>query len=80
MILFNTKKVLQLLVQFKAPPKKNFQTNLIFTSPVQPSIYGVFNPQGSKFLTRLRLGLSQLSENRFRHNLKSELIHPALAF
>ena len=30
----------------------------------------MFNPQGLKFLTRLRLGLSHLNEHRFRHNFK----------
>ena len=40
---------------------------LAFIRPVQRSIYNVFNPQGLKFLTRLRLGLSHLNEHRFRH-------------
>ena len=31
---------------------------LAFIRPVQRSIYNVFNPQGLKFITRLRLGLS----------------------
>ena len=43
---------------------------LAFIRPVQRSIYNVFNPQGLKFLTRLRLGLSHLNEHRFRHNFK----------
>ena len=33
---------------------------LAFIRPVQRSIYNVFNPQGLKFLTQLRLGLSHL--------------------
>ena len=43
--------------------------------PVQRTIYNVFNPQGLKFLTRLRLGLSHLNEHRFRHNFK-DCINP----
>ena len=48
---------------------------LAFIQPVQRSIYNVFNPQGLKFLTRLRLGLSQLNQHRFRHNFK-DCINP----
>ena len=48
---------------------------LAFIRPVQRSIYNVFNPQGLKFLTRLRLGLSHLNEHRFRHNFK-DCINP----
>ena len=44
---------------------------LAFIQPVQRSIYNVFNPQGLKFLTRLRLGLSHLKEHRFRDNFKN---------
>ena len=43
---------------------------MAFIRPVQESIYDVFNPQGLKFLTRLRLGLSRLNEHRFTHNLR----------
>ena len=46
-----------------------------FIRPVQQSIYSVFNPQGLKFLTRLRLGLNHLNEHRFRHNFK-DCINP----
>ena len=35
----------------------------------------MFNPQGLKFLTRLRLELSHLNEHRFRHNFK-DCINP----
>ena len=48
---------------------------LAFIQPVQRSIYNVFNPQGLKFLTRLRLGLSHLNEHRFRYNFK-DCINP----
>ena len=43
---------------------------LAFMRLVQRSIYNVFNPQGLKFLTRLRLGLSHLNEHRLKHNFK----------
>ena len=43
---------------------------MTFIRPVQQSIYSMFNPQGLKFLTRLRLGLSHLNKHRFRHNFK----------
>ena len=42
-----------------------------FIRPVQRSIYSRFDPQGLKFLTQLRLGLSHLNEHRFRHNFKN---------
>ena len=48
---------------------------LAFIRPVQRSVYSVFNPQGLKFLTQLRLGQSHLSEHRFRHNFK-DCINP----
>ena len=43
---------------------------MAFIRPVKRSIYDVFNPQGLKFLTRLRLRLSHLNKLRFRHNFK----------
>ena len=53
-----------------------FQSKLLaFIRPVQRSIYNVFNPQGLKFLIRLRLGLSHLNEHRFRHDFK-DCINP----
>ena len=52
---------------------------LDFIRPVQRSSYSVFNPQGLKFLTRLRLGLTCLNEHRFRHDFKTALIHCGLA-
>ena len=48
---------------------------LAFIRPVQRSIYNVFNPQGLKFLSRLRLRLSHLNKHRFRHNFK-DCINP----
>ena len=52
---------------------------MTFIRPVQRSIYNVFNPQGLKFLTRLRLGLSHLNEHRFRYNFK-DCINPLCSF
>ena len=48
---------------------------LVFIRPVQRSVYSVFNPQGLKFLTQLRLGQSHLNEHRFTHNFK-DCINP----
>ena len=45
-----------------------FKSRLLsFICPVQRNIYNIFDPKGLTFLTRLRLGLSQLNEHRFRH-------------
>ena len=43
---------------------------LSFIRPVQNSIYNIFGHKGLKFLTSLRLGLSHLNANRFRHNFQ----------
>ena len=48
---------------------------MAFIRPAQRSIYNMFNPQGLKFLTRLRLELSHLNKHRFRHNFK-DCINP----
>ena len=45
--------------------------SLAFIQPVQRSIYSVFSPQGLKFLTRLRLGMSHLKKQRFRQRLNN---------
>ena len=54
---------------------RNSESNSVFKSrllsfirPVQSNIYNIFDPQGLKLLTRLRLGLSHRNENRFQHN------------
>ena len=48
-----------------------FKTKLLpFIRPLQTNIYNIFDPKGLKFLTRLRLGLSYLNEQRFRHNFQ----------
>ena len=33
-------------------------------------IFNIFNPEGLKLFTRLRLGFSHLNENRVRHNFQ----------
>ena len=37
---------------------------------VQSNIYSIFDEKGLKLLTRLRLGLSNLNEHKFRHNFQ----------
>ena len=39
--------------------------------PVQKKVFNIFDPQGLKLLTRLRLGFSHLNEHRFRHNIEN---------
>ena len=41
---------------------------LTFIRPSEKSIYSIYDPQESKFLSRLRLGFSYLREHKFRHN------------
>ena len=38
--------------------------------PTAKLIYKIHNPIGLKFLTRLRLGLSQLNKHKFKHNFQ----------
>ena len=53
-----------------------FKSRLLsFIRPVQNSIYNIFDPEGLKVLTRLRVGLSHLNEHRFRHNFQ-ECLNP----
>ena len=44
---------------------------LAFIRPEKSSIFNIFDPQGLKILTRLRVGFSHLNEHRFRHNIKN---------
>ena len=39
------------------------------------SVFGIFNPLGLKFITRLWLGLSHLNEHRFKHNF-NDCVNP----
>ena len=53
-----------------------FKSKLLsFIRPVQNNIFNIFDSQGLKLLTRLRLGFSRLNEHRFRHNFK-ECVNP----
>ena len=46
-----------------------FRKNLLtFIRAFEKSIYNICDPQGSKFLNKLRLGFSHLREHKFRHN------------
>ena len=46
---------------------------LNFTQPCANSICNIHNPLGIQLLTRLRLGLSQLYEHKFRHCFQDTL-------
>ena len=53
-----------------------FKSRLLsFIRPIQSNIYNTFDPQGFKFLTPLRLGLSNVNDHRFRYNFQ-ECINP----
>ena len=53
-----------------------FKSKLLsFIHSVQNNIFNIFDPQGLKLLTRLRLGFSHLNEHKFRHNFK-ECVNP----
>ena len=51
------------------------QKLLPFICPLENSILNVFDQEGLKLLTRLRLGFSHLNEHRFRHNFQ-ECLEP----
>ena len=46
---------------------------LSFTRPMPNSIYNIHNPLGIKYLTRLRIGISQLKEHKFRNNFQDSI-------
>ena len=46
---------------------------LKFLSPSSKNIFKIPNPQGDKFLTRLRLGFSYLREHKFEHSFQDLL-------
>ena len=48
-------------------------TILKFLRPSPNSVFKCHNPQGIKFLTRLRLGLSHLREHKFKHSFRDSL-------
>ena len=49
------------------------QKILKFIRPTKNSIFGYHNPRGVKLLTRLRLGLRQLREYKFKHSFQDTL-------
>ena len=50
---------------------KNFLLKSIRPKP--RSIFGLHNPTGLKYLTRIRLGLSHLREHKFKHNFQDSI-------
>ena len=48
---------------------------LNFIRPSEKGIFCIYDPQGSKLLNRLRLGLSHLREHNFRHNF-ADTVNP----
>ena len=40
-------------------------------------IYNIYDPQGPKFLNKLRLGFSRLREHKFRHDF-ADTVNPSL--
>ena len=53
-----------------------FKSRLLsFICPVQNNIYNIFDPEGLKFLTWLRVGLSHLNAHTFHHNFQ-EFLNP----
>ena len=48
---------------------------LNFIRPSEKSIFSIYDPQGSKLLSRLKLGFSHLREHKFRHNF-GETLNP----
>ena len=46
---------------------------LKFIRPSANSLFNCHNPKGIKFITRLRLGLSQLREHKFKHSFQDSL-------
>ena len=56
----------------KSESISSFKNRLLaFICPQESSIFNIFDPQGLKFLTRLRVGFSHLNEHRFRHNIEN---------
>ena len=46
------------------------QELLLLIHLLENIIFNIFDPEGLKLFTRLRLGFSHLNENRFRHNFQ----------
>ena len=61
-------------VTINAETYASFQKVLLnFIRPTRSSTYKIYDPLGMKLLTRLRLGLGHLSEQKFRHNFADSL-------
>ena len=59
-----------------APSFSLFKTSLLKVGrPHANFTYRIHNPVGTRFLTRLRLGLSHLNEHKFRHNF-ADCVNP----
>ena len=59
----------------KAQSLSLFQTNILkFIQPSPNSVYNCHNPKGLKFITRVRLGLSHLREQKFKHSFQDKSI------
>ena len=57
-----------------------FKSRLLsFIRPVQNNRYNIFDPEGLKFLTQLRVGLSHLNAHKFHHNFQ-ECLSPLCSF
>ena len=48
---------------------------MAFFNVISNLLYGVHNPVGLKYLTRLRVGLSHLRDHKFKHKFR-DTIHP----
>ena len=46
-----------------------------FTRPSTNSVFDIYDPYGTKLLTKLRLGLSHLNEHKFKHGF-NDTINP----
>ena len=56
-----------------------FQNSLLsFIQPLHCDTFGIRNPLGLLLLTRLRMGLSHLNEDKFKHNFR-DLLNPLCA-
>ena len=68
------------------PDARNFETYLLirknllaFIKPIENSIYSIYDPLGTNFLHRLRLGFSHLREHKPRHNFV-DTVNPLCSF
>ena len=57
-------------IRFKIQQPKNLENPLI-KRPIPKPSYNIHNLVGVKLLTRLRLGLSHLSQKKFNHNFQN---------